>query len=154
MYNYTEIKDMLTPTVLKVQSDYLCHSRIVLEPLEPGYGYTLGNALRRILMSSMIGCAITEVSIDGVLHEYSTIEGVEEDAMPPIVVVVAALLPEHKELRALGFHRDLDNLWLLHRARDLAAVGRLILRTRAATDDKPSLGERLLGRRDAEPEHV
>ena len=81
MYNYTEIKDMLTPTVLKVQSDSVCHSRIVLEPLEPGYGYTLGNALRRILMSSMIGCAITEVSIDGVLHEYSTIEGVEEDVI-------------------------------------------------------------------------
>ena len=81
MYNYTEIKDMLTPNVLKVQSQSVCHSRIVLEPLEPGYGYTLGNALRRILMSSMIGCAITEVSIDGVLHEYSTIEGVEEDVI-------------------------------------------------------------------------
>lgn len=78
---YNDIKDMLTPTVLKVQSHSECHSRIVLEPLEPGYGYTLGNALRRILMSSMLGCAITEVSIDGVLHEYSTLEGVEEDVI-------------------------------------------------------------------------
>ena len=78
---YNDIKDMLTPTVLKVQSQSVCHSRIVLEPLEPGYGYTLGHALRRILMSSMLGCAITEVSIDGVLHEYSTIEGVEEDVI-------------------------------------------------------------------------
>ncbi|MDP3560819.1 MAG: DNA-directed RNA polymerase subunit alpha [Legionellaceae bacterium] len=78
---YTDINEMLTPKVLKVQSDTLFHSRIVLEPLEPGYGYTLGNALRRILMSSMPGCAITEVSIDGVLHEYSTIEGVEEDVI-------------------------------------------------------------------------
>ncbi|MDF1757728.1 MAG: DNA-directed RNA polymerase subunit alpha [Legionellaceae bacterium] len=78
---YTDINEMLTPKVLKVQSDTLFHSRIVLEPLEPGYGYTLGNALRRILMSSMPGCAITEVNIDGVLHEYSTIEGVEEDVI-------------------------------------------------------------------------
>jgi DNA-directed RNA polymerase subunit alpha len=78
---YNDIKDMLTPTVLKVQSQSESHSRIVLEPLEPGYGYTLGNALRRILMSSMLGCAITEVSIDGVLHEYSTLEGVEEDVI-------------------------------------------------------------------------
>ena len=74
--------------------------------------------------------------------------------MPPIVVVVAALLPEHKELRALSLDRDLDNLWFLHRTCDLAAVGRPVLRPRTATDDKPSLGERLLRRRDAEPEHV
>lgn len=78
---YDDIKQMLTPKVLKVQSDTVCHSRIVLEPLEPGYGYTLGHALRRILMSSMLGCAVTEVSIDGVLHEYSTLEGVEEDVI-------------------------------------------------------------------------
>ncbi|KTD62578.1 DNA-directed RNA polymerase subunit alpha [Legionella spiritensis] len=78
---YTEINEMLTPSVLKVQSESPNHSRIVLEPLERGYGYTLGNALRRILLSSMPGCAITEVSIDGVLHEYSTIEGVQEDVV-------------------------------------------------------------------------
>lgn len=78
---YTDINEMLTPKVLKVQSDTLFHSRIILEPLEPGYGDTLGNALRRILMSSMPGCAVTEVAIDGVLHEYSTIEGVEEDVV-------------------------------------------------------------------------
>jgi len=78
---YIDINEMLTPKVLKVQSESLHHSRIVLEPLEPGYGDTLGNALRRILMSSMPGCAITEVAIDGVLHEYSTIEGVEEDVI-------------------------------------------------------------------------
>lgn len=78
---YTDINDMLTPKVLRVQSESNFHSRIVLEPLEPGYGDTIGNALRRILMSSMPGCAITEVSIEGVLHEYSTIEGVEEDVI-------------------------------------------------------------------------
>lgn len=78
---YTEINEMLTPTVLKVHTETPYHSRIVLEPLERGYGHTLGNALRRILLSSMPGCAITEVAIDGVLHEYSTIEGVQEDVV-------------------------------------------------------------------------
>ncbi len=78
---YTDINEMLTPKVLKVQSDNPNHSRIVLEPLERGFGHTLGNALRRILISSMPGCAITEASIDGVLHEYSTIEGVQEDVV-------------------------------------------------------------------------
>jgi DNA-directed RNA polymerase subunit alpha len=78
---YTDINEMLTPKVLKVQSETPNHSRIVLEPLERGFGHTLGNALRRILMSSMPGSAVTEASIDGVLHEYSTIEGVQEDVV-------------------------------------------------------------------------
>lgn len=78
---YTEINEMLTPTVIKVQSESLNRARIVLEPLESGYGHTLGNALRRILLSSIPGCAITEASIDGVLHEYSTIDGVREDVV-------------------------------------------------------------------------
>lgn len=78
---YIDINDMLTPKALKVQFDAPNHSRIVLEPLERGFGHTLGNALRRILISSMPGAAITEVSIDGVLHEYSTMEGVQEDVV-------------------------------------------------------------------------
>lgn len=78
---FNEINDMLTPSVIKVQSNSLYHSRITLEPLERGYGHTLGNALRRILLSSMPGAAITEVTIDGVLHEYSTIPGVREDVV-------------------------------------------------------------------------
>ncbi|MBA2657751.1 MAG: DNA-directed RNA polymerase subunit alpha [Tatlockia sp.] len=82
---YTEINEMLTPTVLKVHAETPNHSRIVLEPLERGYGHTLGNALRRILLSSMPGSTITEVDIDGVLHEYSTIEGVKEDVVDIIL---------------------------------------------------------------------
>ncbi|MCP0913835.1 MULTISPECIES: DNA-directed RNA polymerase subunit alpha [Legionella] len=78
---YTDINEMLTPKVLKVQSETPNHSRIVLEPLERGFGHTLGNALRRILISSMPGSAITEATIEGVLHEYSTIEGVQEDVV-------------------------------------------------------------------------
>jgi DNA-directed RNA polymerase subunit alpha len=77
----SEISKMLTPKVIKVQSRDVQHSKVVLEPLERGFGYTLGNALRRILLSSMPGSAITEVNIDGVLHEYSAIEGVHEDVI-------------------------------------------------------------------------
>lgn len=54
-------------------------SRFTIEPLEPGFGYTLGNSLRRTLLSSIPGAAVTQVKIDGVLHEFSTIEGVTED---------------------------------------------------------------------------
>ena len=57
------------------------HAKVILEPLERGFGHTLGNALRRILLSSMPGCAVTEVEIDGVLHEYSSKEGVQEDIL-------------------------------------------------------------------------
>ena len=53
----------------------------MLEPLERGFGHTLGNALRRILLSSMTGCAVVEAEIEGVLHEYTTIEGVQEDVV-------------------------------------------------------------------------
>ena len=53
----------------------------MIEPLERGYGHTLGNALRRVLLSSIPGYAITEVEIDGVLHEYTTVEGLQEDVL-------------------------------------------------------------------------
>merc|ERR1712065_85406 len=56
-------------------------AKVTLEPLERGFGHTLGSALRRILLSSMPGCAVTETQIDGVLHEYSAIEGVQEDVI-------------------------------------------------------------------------
>ncbi|GAA4697749.1 MULTISPECIES: DNA-directed RNA polymerase subunit alpha [Kocuria] len=54
-------------------------SRFVIEPLEPGFGYTLGNSLRRTLLSSIPGAAVTSIRIDGVLHEFSTVDGVKED---------------------------------------------------------------------------
>ena len=54
-------------------------SRFVIEPLEPGFGYTLGNSLRRTLLSSIPGASVTSIKVDGVLHEFSTIEGVKED---------------------------------------------------------------------------
>jgi DNA-directed RNA polymerase subunit alpha len=75
------VNDFLTPQQINVQSDSPFSAKVTLEPLERGFGHTLGNTLRRILLSSMPGCAITEVQIDGVLHEYSTIEGVQEDVI-------------------------------------------------------------------------
>ncbi|MDD9205188.1 DNA-directed RNA polymerase subunit alpha, partial [Georgenia sp. 10Sc9-8] len=66
------------PTLTEeVISDY--RSRFVIEPLEPGFGYTLGNSLRRTLLSSIPGAAVTSIRIDGVLHEFSTVPGVKED---------------------------------------------------------------------------
>ena len=79
--NYDIIKDFLTPTEIVVEELGPNRSKIVLEPLEQGFGHTLGNALRRIILSSMPGTAVSEVKIDGVLHEYSTIEGVQEDVI-------------------------------------------------------------------------
>jgi DNA-directed RNA polymerase subunit alpha len=73
--------EFLKPRLVDVQTLSPTHAKITLEPLERGFGYTLGNALRRILLSSMPGSAITEVKIDGVLHEYSTMEGVQEDVI-------------------------------------------------------------------------
>lgn len=79
--NYDIIKDFLTPTEIVVEESGPTRSKILLEPLEQGFGHTLGNALRRIILSSMPGTAVSEVKIDGVLHEYSTIEGVQEDVI-------------------------------------------------------------------------
>lgn len=75
------VNDFLTPKNIDVTELGPTRAKVVLEPLERGFGHTLGNALRRILLSSMPGCAITEVEIDGVQHEYSAIEGVQEDVI-------------------------------------------------------------------------
>ena len=73
--------EFLTPKHIQVDQQSITRASVVLEPLERGFGHTLGNALRRILLSSMPGCAIVETEIDGVLHEYSTLEGVQEDVI-------------------------------------------------------------------------
>lgn len=67
------------PTISKSVDEDGCYGKFVVEPLERGYGTTLGNALRRILLSSLPGAAVTSVKIDGILHEFSTIPGVKED---------------------------------------------------------------------------
>ncbi len=73
--------DFLTPRAIAVETLSPFHAKVTLEPLERGFGHTLGTTLRRILLSSMPGAAIVEVKIDGVLHEYSTIQGVQEDVI-------------------------------------------------------------------------
>lgn len=77
----SSVNDFLTPRVIQVEQVSPVRAKVTLEPLERGFGHTLGNALRRILLSSMPGCAVTEAEIDGVLHEYSAIEGVQEDVI-------------------------------------------------------------------------
>ena len=73
--------DLLLASDLEIETLSPTRSRVVLTPLERGYGHTIGNALRRILLSSMPGAAITEVTVDNVLHEYSTLAGVREDML-------------------------------------------------------------------------
>src|SRR5476651_1948872 len=73
--------DFLTPREIAVETISPFHARVTLEPLERGFGHTLGTTLRRILLSSMPGAAIVEVKIDGVLHEYGAIPGVQEDVV-------------------------------------------------------------------------
>ena len=73
--------EFLTPNHIDVSEFNPTHAKVVLEPLERGFGHTLGNALRRILLSSMPGAAIVEAQIEGVEHEYSTLEGVQEDVI-------------------------------------------------------------------------
>lgn len=77
----SSVTEFLTPKVIQVEEIASTHAKVVLEPLERGFGHTLGNALRRILLSSMPGCAITEVEIEGVQHEYSSVEGIREDVL-------------------------------------------------------------------------
>ncbi len=74
-------QELIKPTKLDVKpgNDPRCLATVVAEPLERGYGLTLGNALRRVLLSSLQGAAVTAVQIDGVLHEFSSIPGVRED---------------------------------------------------------------------------
>lgn len=75
------ISDFLRPNLTDVKIFNERHAKIVLEPMERGFGHTIGNSLRRILLSSMTGAAVSEVKIEGVLHEYSTIDGVQEDVL-------------------------------------------------------------------------
>ncbi|GAA6146727.1 DNA-directed RNA polymerase subunit alpha [Thalassolituus maritimus] len=75
------VNEFLTPRNIQVDEVSGTHAKVTLEPLERGFGHTLGNALRRILLSSMPGAAITECEIEGVLHEYSAIDGVQEDVI-------------------------------------------------------------------------
>ena len=92
--------NLLRPRSVGVDRVSDTRARIVLEPLERGFGHTLGNALRRVLLSSIPGAAITEVEIDGVLHEYTTLEGLQEDVIEVLLNLkdVAIRLHERDEV--------------------------------------------------------
>lgn len=87
--------EFLKPRIVEVEALSPMRARIAMEPFERGYGYTLGNALRRILLSSMPGYAITRVQIGGVVHEYSTIEGVQEDVVDILLNLKGVALKLH-----------------------------------------------------------
>lgn len=92
---------LLKPRHIDVQTLSPVHARVVMEPFERGYGHTLGNALRRILLNSMPGSAPTEASIEGVLHEYSTLDGVREDVVDVLLNIKGIVLKLHNRSEAL-----------------------------------------------------
>lgn len=94
-------EELLTPRNIDVHQYTDTHAKIVLEPLERGFGHTLGNALRRILLSSIEGAAIVEAEIDGVLHEYSSIEGVQEDVLEILLNLKGVAIMMHEKSETL-----------------------------------------------------
>ncbi|KXW56105.1 DNA-directed RNA polymerase subunit alpha [Ferrovum sp. PN-J185] len=91
----------LKPRSIEVQNISPTYAKVVMEPFERGYGHTLGNALRRILLSSMAGFAPTEVKIAGVLHEYSTVEGVQEDVVDLLLNLKGVVLKLHNHTETI-----------------------------------------------------
>ena len=85
----------LKPRIIDVQNISPYHAKLTMEPFERGYGHTLGNALRRTLLSSLPGWAATEVKINGVLHEYSTLDGVQEDVVDILLNLKGIVLKLH-----------------------------------------------------------
>lgn len=94
------LSELLTPRIVQIKEIGPNTSRVTMEPLERGFGYTLGTALRRVLLSSLEGAAVTECEIDGVLHEYSAIEGVREDVIDVLLNLKGLALIMHEGERA------------------------------------------------------
>ncbi|MCV2217484.1 DNA-directed RNA polymerase subunit alpha [Thauera sp. Sel9] len=92
---------LLKPRIIDVQSSSPVQARVTMEPFERGFGHTLGNALRRILLSSLPGHAATEVSIEGVLHEYSTLDGVREDMVDLLLNLKGVVFKLHNRSEAM-----------------------------------------------------
>ena len=92
-------QELIKPSKLEVtpEGDSSRYARIVAEPLERGYGMTLGNALRRILLSSLQGAAVTSMQINGVLHEFSSLQGVREDITDIVLNLKLLALRMHGE---------------------------------------------------------
>ena len=95
------VKDLLKPRNIEVDAITEQRARVTLEPMERGFGHTLGNALRRILLSSIPGAAITSVQIEGVVHEYSAIEGVQEDVIDILLNLKNVAIQMHERDEAV-----------------------------------------------------
>jgi len=103
--------EFLKPRIIDVDNMSPVHAKVTMEPFERGYGHTLGNALRRILLSSMPGFAPTEVKISGVLHEYSSIEGVQEDVVDILLNLKGIALKLHnREEVVLTLKKDVEGI--------------------------------------------
>lgn len=87
--------NLLKPKAIQVEQLTANRAKVTLEPFERGYGHTLGNALRRVLLSSMVGYSATEVTIAGVVHEYSAIDGVQEDVVNILLNLKGVVLKLH-----------------------------------------------------------
>src|ERR1041385_9182149 len=100
------VTEFLKPRVVKVQPVAPRQARVVKQQFERGFGHTLGNAIRRVRLSSMRGSAITEVEIDGVLHEYTSIEGVQEDVVDILLNLKLVALRMHtRDSAELRLHK-------------------------------------------------
>src|SRR5699024_5682483 len=95
-----ESNALLKPHLVEVERASDRRAKISMEPLERGYVHTLGNAIRRILLSSISGAAITEVAIDGVLHEYTTVEGLQEDVIDVLLNLKNVSVRMHERTQA------------------------------------------------------
>ncbi len=96
--NVKNWKSLIKPGKLDVQlSEDKAYAKIIAEPLEKGYGLTLGNSLRRILLSSIKGTAVTAIQIDGVLHEFTSIKGVREDVTDIVLNIKSLALKSNSE---------------------------------------------------------
>jgi len=93
--------EYLKPRIVNVEVINPVRARVTLEPMERGFGFTLGNALRRVLLSSIPGYAITEVKIDGVVHEYSTLDGVQEDVVDILLNLKSVALKLHNKSESI-----------------------------------------------------
>ena len=105
------LNNLLKPKNIQVEQIAPNRAEVTLEPFERGYGHTLGNALRRVLLSSMVGHAPTEVTISGVLHEFSSIEGVQEDAVNLLLNLKGVVFKLHgRDEVTLSLRKEVEGL--------------------------------------------
>ncbi len=114
-----KVNEFLKPRIVDIQTINDRHAKVTIEPLERGFGHTLGNALRRILLSSMPGAAVVNIEIEGVLHEYSTIEGVQEDVIDILLNLKGLALKMHS--------RDEATLTLKKKGQGVVTAGDILL---------------------------